>query len=578
MSPDIVGRLRPPRLNGAPASPALGEEYFSTATNVLYYWNGTTWITSGVTGGGTPVLGAAPVLDVGVANQIRAGRQLKASDFTALGLSAPAGLWNLSDLTDASGNGRALSNMGAVPFGPGINGLASTSAVFSGSTNQALWIADSGAGDPFRIRTGSVGCWFRSAKLATSQGLIGKLGAWAPATISWYLTFGNTVSFYTSDGAASSSIAGVSASADNRWHFAVATFDATTVRVYVDGVLEGSGSLPIPQLIAAPLTIGARSATGSPGSAGDSNYGRIDEAFVTADVLSDDQIRALYCASIPHTDSVTPTVFNLAVRRRRKGGTLTVSDFPTQPLRLHNFTAGSLNDEGSANVALTNNGAAVAVAGADGGQGNGFNFIGAQSLSSTDAGLPSGTAARSYGWWVKSTMTAAAGVGGWGTVGSADCRMSINWNGAASPGPIALQNGGDTIYGGTVNDGQWHLIIGVEDNAAGDGVKRKLYVDGRLIAGSTVLNTVTLAGAGHFTIGDNPGGTGGFIGQIDGAFVCGYALSQDQIATLYAKGSQAMAASVKNAGDHIEYADGSNIYGVFDTLDSQHTVDLAVSG
>jgi hypothetical protein len=52
------------------------------------------------------VLTGAPVLDVGVLNQVRAGHQLSLADFTALGFSAPAGLWNLGDLTDVSGNGR----------------------------------------------------------------------------------------------------------------------------------------------------------------------------------------------------------------------------------------------------------------------------------------------------------------------------------------------------------------------------------------------------------------------------------------------------------------------------------------
>ena len=119
---------------------------------------------------------ALPILDVGVLGQIRAwGRQLTAADFTALGLSALLGLWNLvRTLTDASGNGRALQNKAARSrSGPGINGLASTAAVFAGSTAQALYISDTGAADPFRIKTGSVGCWFRTAK-GVQQRLVGK--------------------------------------------------------------------------------------------------------------------------------------------------------------------------------------------------------------------------------------------------------------------------------------------------------------------------------------------------------------------------------------------------------------------
>src|SRR4051812_38482413 len=75
-------------------------------------------------------LARATVLDVGLVGQIRAGRQLALADFTALGLAAPVGLWNLANVNDASGNARNLTNKGTVPFGVGINGIATTAAVF----------------------------------------------------------------------------------------------------------------------------------------------------------------------------------------------------------------------------------------------------------------------------------------------------------------------------------------------------------------------------------------------------------------------------------------------------------------
>jgi hypothetical protein len=42
--PDIVGRLRTPRLPSAPATPTVGEIYYDTTTNQLYCWNGTVWL------------------------------------------------------------------------------------------------------------------------------------------------------------------------------------------------------------------------------------------------------------------------------------------------------------------------------------------------------------------------------------------------------------------------------------------------------------------------------------------------------------------------------------------------------
>jgi hypothetical protein len=72
---------------------------------------------------------------------------------------------------------------------------------------------------------------------------------------------------------------------------------------------------------------------------------------------------------------------------------------------------------------------------------------------------------------------------------------------------------GDNIAGGFVADGQWHFVAAVEDNAAVDGVRRKLYLDGRLVGGSVTLNAATLAGANRFRIGAASDGTTPFTGQ-----------------------------------------------------------------
>jgi hypothetical protein len=52
--PEILGRLRTPRLAAAPASPAQGELYFDTATSKLYWWDGTAWVDA--TGGGAELV------------------------------------------------------------------------------------------------------------------------------------------------------------------------------------------------------------------------------------------------------------------------------------------------------------------------------------------------------------------------------------------------------------------------------------------------------------------------------------------------------------------------------------------
>jgi hypothetical protein len=41
--PEFPGTLKPPRLATAPSSPALGQMYYDTPSNILYWWNGTVW-------------------------------------------------------------------------------------------------------------------------------------------------------------------------------------------------------------------------------------------------------------------------------------------------------------------------------------------------------------------------------------------------------------------------------------------------------------------------------------------------------------------------------------------------------
>ena len=531
------------------------------------------------TGGLKPVLTAAPVLDVGQANQVRAGRALTVADFTTLcGLpTTPVGLFNLSDLTN-QGSGGPLVNKGSVPFGVGINGVATTAAQFAGSTGQALYISDTGAADPFRIRTGSWGCWFRTAKRATSQFLIVKSdSANASRGFNADVNTNNVAEAgisITGAGAASPSVVGVSDVCDDRWHHMVSTHDGTTLRLYVDGVLEGAVSLSGPIFASTgPLNIGGFGADGAT-AAQVPYYGRVDEAFVTPDVLTDDQVRLLYCAKVAHGYASTPTRANLNVRRSRRGGAFVVGDFPAQPLRLHNFTAGALTDQGSNATALTLNqgtGAIVAVAGADGSLSGAYGFSGAHTgASATDAGLPAGTASRSYGCWFKTTANPSQSMIAYGTTSTADVRIQT------SSGGLYVSNGGDAITGPFVADGAWHFVVGVEDNAAGDGVKRKGYLDGRLIGGSTVLNAITLAGANRFRVGANADGTVPFTGQLDGAFVYGGALTMEQVAVLYQKGAQALTASPKEPGAHIEAFDAASVYAVFDTLNTQDAVDLGV--
>lgn len=528
------------------------------------------------------VLAKATVLDVGVPNQVRAGRQLTAADFTAMGLSAPAALYNLSNLSDVSGNGRNLNDKGSVPFGAGINGIAATAAVYSGSTSQSLYVTDSGATDPMRLKTGSWGCWFRTAKRGTMQTLVAKTST-NVNRYGYVLDIDTTnviraVGTVLGQTTASVITFGKTDVCDDAWHFVVATFNGSVLSVYVDGVLESANfSSPAGTLnpSVTEFNIGSYNAN-STSNAANPMYGRIDEVFVSSDVLTPDQVRNLYCAKVAHSLGAVPTMFNVAVYRRRHHSAAT-SDFPSQPKRLYNFTAGVLTDAGSDNVPLTNSYTSLIVAadGVDGTKGNGYYFSGAhQGLGCSDAGLPSGLETRTYGCWFKSVDTAASmTIMAWGqTSGSTDTYSFI----AVTSRNLVSGNGTDSFAGPKLLDGRWHFMVVVEDNTAGDGIKRKLYVDGVYVGGSTVMNSITLGGSTSFRVGANVNGTAPFSGHIDNVFVHNVALTPPQIRALYAVGTQELALSPKNPGDHIEAANSTDILYVFDSLESMHAVDLGV--
>lgn len=576
---DMIGGP-PPSGASLPGTPRSRQEFYLTGGSPAIQhqrFNGVSWEYVG-TPPMVPVTGSPlQVKDVGQSGQIRAGRQLTAADFTTLaGLATtPSGLFNLGSVTNL-GSGGALTNKGTVTFVTGIEGIAGSSARFTGSTAQALYATDA-SGGPFSIRTGSFGAWIRVGRRGVAQTFLSK---WRTAgSLTCYRLMVDSTNLARVSGVIPGggevTVSGVSDVADGRWHHVVGIHDGSYLHLYVDGTLEGIVQLQGPIFSGnVPLNIGGEAADA--GTATDAPFfGDVDEAFVEPDVMSDDQVRLIYAKNVAHGYSVIPRLAALGVRRSKRGAALVSADFPSQPLRLHSLVGGALTDQGSNNVALTNNNTALAVGGADGQATGAFNFITAstQSLSSTDTGLPAGTASRSYGMWIKSLPTGVAyGAMGWGTAGTNDARIVIG-----ADGLITAASGPDSIGTSAITDGRWHFIVVTEDNAPFDGAKRRLYIDGRINAISTVLTSLTLAGANSFRIGANPSGTSPGTLQATQVFVFSGILTQEQIAVLYQKSSQEIAQSIKEPGSHVEAMDAANVYVILDRIDSNNRVDLAVA-
>jgi hypothetical protein len=515
---------------------------------------------------------------VGQSGQRRAGRQLALADFSTLcGLpTTPVGLFNLGSTANL-GTGGALTNKGSVTFNVGVEGVGSTAAQFTGATAQSLYISDTGAADPFRILTGSWGAWSKTARRGLIQCIMSKSNNAASAAGTAYTLNANSAgqaNVQVSNGTVMTTIVStISDVCDDRWHHIVATFDGTALRLYVDGVLEQVGNTQIViQSLAAPFNIGSQGTDGA--TTGVSPHdGRVDEAFVTPDVLTPDQIRLLYAAKVPHGSVATPARASMSIRRKRRGANWVVSDFPgSAPWRL--FDGGSQIDLGGVGTNLQTNNGAPFVAGSDGKGSGGYSFNGTnQSISSSDASMPSGTTARSYGLWLKTSSLTAGTIMGWGTITTADARLTMT-----AAGLVEARSAGDVMTGTFISDGTWHFVVVTEDNTPVDGYKRKLYVDGRSMATSLTLNSITLGGAGSFRIGGAPDSTNFWAGQVGPSFVMsGVALTQEQIALLYQKSSGGMPTSPVQVNEYIEAMDATNVYFIGDRIESHAAVDLAVA-
>lgn len=525
----------------------------------------------------------------GVAGQARAGRLLTLADFTALGLNAPAGLYNLDSLNDSSGNGRTLNNTTAAVAFTGTNhvGSANSAAVFTNNNAMGLFLAD-GNGGPFNPRTISVGCWFICQKRGgVSQRLLSK-GPNVAGSRSWVLAVNSAgpIQLQTSGDLTTQQIlTAFTDCQDARWHFVVGTFDGNVIRVYVDGNLDGeltSGLGPLAQSTQ-PFNIGSGGISAAAGT-GSENLpmdGRIASAFVTPEVINEDQVRNLYAALVPHGAPSTPDEVVVSVRRRRRGSSLASSNFTAAPVsgsaprRLYTHAALSLTDLGADAANLTATGSPIAIAGVDG------KAQGAVCLPSGvfyTASVPtafSGTNTRSCGCWfvVPGTTTNRT-------------MMVLGGGSATDMRPIFMGTDGTLqSYDGTTNlttaalkfrldDFRWHFAVAVWDNSAADGIKRKLYVDGKLAAHDTNFASTTTTG-GSLYIGRRGTTTSEDLNAyIANSFVCDYALTPEQIQSLYSIGSFALGPSPFPVGDVIETMDATNLYVIADLLDPQHLIDF----
>lgn len=207
-------------------------------------------------------------------------------------------------------------------------------------------------------------------------------------------------------------------------------------------------------------------------------------------------------------------------------------DFPTAPLRLYHLVEDPQVNHGSQSdmdLTLTGDPPRNSF--------NGMSFDGStQYVQANNTGLPIDSDVQSYGIRFKTNHS---------DFDTSNNRGLLVWLGTHGLWTFetfiqAYLDFGDHLSTDTINDNQWHLVIIVIDPSEVDGHITKLYLDGNLVDLS--VNSITDAFETspwdtNMAIGTDfyPDDTRIFIGNLKDAFICDYALTDSDIATLWAK-------------------------------------------
>jgi len=246
---------------------------------------------------GTPTTARAYSVTLSATN---AGGTETATLTLSIAASGLVGYWKFDDgsgtvAADSSGD----NNNGTLVNGPvwttgEVNGALS----FNG-TNSYVSVTDTVSLDPSQI---TVAAWINCTNPNSSkqQSIIAKDGVQRAFDFK-IINAKLQMSFESGSNAAA--VSGTTVLAANTWYFIAATYDGSTMKVYVNGALDGSGAAKLPtgwDNNAQPLTIG--------GVANGVVFfsGILDEVRMYGSALSQAQIQALQNGSIPPSITTQP--------------------------------------------------------------------------------------------------------------------------------------------------------------------------------------------------------------------------------------------------------------------------------
>jgi hypothetical protein len=440
---------------------------------------------------------------------------------------SPVAYWRLgeaSGTTAADGiRGRHGSYIGTpTPNQTGaLNGDANPAVTFNG-TSQYAGVPYDAALNPAQFSleawakpTGGAGNWRAVAGTwsddlsSTARGV----GIWANGSNQWTVWAGN--------GTSPSTVVTGPAITTNTWAHLVATYDGTTLRLYVNGILAGSSTGGFTANTSGPLGI---SAFNYP-TAGWNDFfpGQIDEVALYSSALSQTRVQAHYLLGRAHRDVVLDTV-------------------PVSYWRLGESSGTSAADSKGSNTGTYTNGPTLTQPGALAGDAD--TAVGLDG-SNDYVNVPYAASLNPAQFTVEAWVEPTSGSGNWYEVASSWSKSGARWTGYAleinqSNNWVAFVGDGShaepSVTGPARVLNTWtHLA------ATYDGSTLCLYVNGVQAASTSTTFYAANSSPVAFEVGaEYANGTRAsfFPGLIDDVAVYNRALSATEIQLHYDSGRQ----------------------------------------
>ena len=418
------------------------------------------------------------------------------------------GYWKLDDAsgttaTDSSGNG----NNGTLTNGPTWStGQVGGGVTFDG-TDDAISILDANALDG---ATFTVSLWTRSSATGSHQWsrLISKKNVYNSSD-GWEITMvasaaapqDDTHLYFSGSSGSNVQLPCVTSWSAGAWHHVVAVYSGSSVTVYCDGLLKGSGTIAPIIANAFPLAIGDNAAFNE-----GKWQGGVDEARIYNRSLSDEEVKKLY-------QTTAPTGIDTGL----------VGYWPMDGDDISGTTASDRSGKGNHGT-LVNSPAKVA-----GKSGQSLNFDGTDDY--VDITNTAFNGQFSFSTWFYTANNSQTGIifgEGTGGGGSASPKIGIV-TGNFFVRIVDLGSSDATVAVPTSN--QWHHLVVTRDSAD----KIDLYVDG----GGANRLFGNVAQPGTYTL-DKLGINGQYVdqqfsGRLDEVRVYNRALTAAEVQDLYQK-------------------------------------------